>query len=199
MRGELIITQADLESRFQGERDLITYSPYRVGDRVVRCSGCRAVIKSEYITNNCCPLCGCTPFLPAPVSPAQPGTITSGNIRSLTAFLWLLILSAAAAYLPFAFPGASTFLYEASFGMDLGLLLISVGAVSLTAALLLYFNEDARRLWQRSSRGALLVLGPVTAPYFVLAVLWVVALAIALAVAAACFGLIIGIIIGLSE
>jgi len=199
MHGELIITKAYLESRFQGERDLITYSPYRVGDRVVRCGACRAVIKSEYISNNRCPLCGRTPFLPAPVNPIQQGTITSGNIRSLTTFLWLLIFSAIATYLPFAFPGVSGFLYEASFGMDLRPLLISIGAISLTAAIILYFNRNTRRLWQSSGWGALLVLGPVSAPYLVLAVLWVLVFTIALAVAIACLALVIGIIVGISE
>lgn len=191
---EMIITEADLASRFQGERDLITYSPYHVGDRVVRCSGCRAVIKSEYVSNNRCPLCGRTPFLPAPVTPTQQGVINSGNIRSLTTFLWLLILSVIAAYIPFAFPGATGFLCEASFEIGLGPTLISIGAISLIAAIILYFNRSTRRLWQNCGWGGFLVLVPVSAPYFVLTALWLVVLALAIAAVIACIALVIGII-----
>lgn len=171
MREEMIITEADLASRFQGERDLITYSLYRVGDRVVRCSGCRAVIKSEYVSDNRCPLCGCTPFLPAPVNPTQQGVIHSGNIRSLTAFLWSLLISAIAAYIPFAFSGENDFLYKASFGMGLVPMLIFIGGTSLISAITLYFSRSMRSLWQKSEWGGFLALMPMSAPYFVLTVL----------------------------
>lgn len=194
MRGEMIITEADLASRFQGERDLVTYSPYRVGDRVVRCSGCRAVIKSEYISNNHCPLCGRTPFLPAPVNTAQTNVITSGNIRTLTTFLWMLLLSVLAAFIPFAFPSATSFLYEASFGIGLGPLLISIGVISLVAATILYFNRSTRRLWQSSGWGGFLVLVPVSVPYLVLAALWLVVFVLAIVAVIACIALVIGII-----
>ncbi len=194
MREEMIITEADLASRFQGERDLITYSPYRIGDRVVRCSGCRAVIKSEYVSNNRCPLCGRTPFLPAPVNPTQQGVISSGNIRSLTTFLWLLVLSIIAVYIPFVFPGAIGFLYEASFEIGLGPMLISIGIISLIAAIILYFNRRTRWLWQNSGWGGFLVFVPVSAPYSLLAALWLVVFALAIAAVIACIALVIGII-----
>lgn len=206
MQEELIITEADLASRFRGERDLITYAPYRVGDRVVRCGSCRAVIKSEFVTDRC-PLCSSTPFRPAPVnfpasamasSPAR-NVITAEPGRSLSTFLWLLLLSVAVAYIPFAFPEAADFLYNAAFGMAWGPMLISVGAISLLAAVILFFHEDTRSLWQNSDFGGWLLLGPIAAPYCVLAAVWAVVIAISLAIGLACIGLVIGIIASISQ
>lgn len=193
MRGEMIITETDLVSRFRGERDLITYAPYQVGDRVVRCSHCKAVVKSEFV-NHCCPLCSCTPFTPAPVDPAQQRIIPSHTVRSLTTFFWILLLSVVATYIPFAFPGAVVFLDEASLGIGLSTLLISIGVISLITATVLYFNKSTRRFWQDSGWGCFLALAPVSAPYLVLASLWAVAFALAIAAAIACIALIILII-----
>lgn len=67
MNHELVITEGDLRTRFNNERDMVTLSPYRVGDRVVRCSSCRTIVKSEFVSGGC-PICGHSPFLPAPVN-----------------------------------------------------------------------------------------------------------------------------------
>lgn len=70
MRFESTITEDDLKTRFAGMRDVVTLSPYRIGDRIVRCGRCRAIIKTEFITGKTCPLCA-APFLPAPVERTQ--------------------------------------------------------------------------------------------------------------------------------
>lgn len=180
-----------MQTRFQGERDLITYAPYRVGDRVVRCGTCRAVIKTEFVSNSC-PLCRHTPFLPSPVTSPQKSVIISENTRSLTTFLWLLLLSVLAAYIPLSFPGISDFLCEASFGIELEQVLLCVGLIGLATAIGLYCNSNCRRMWQTSSNGTLLVLVPASSPYLVLAAMWAI-------IVIACFGLIVGIVASLFE
>ncbi len=189
MREEMIITEADLKSRFQGERDLVTYELYRVGDRVVRCGACRAVIKSEFVTDNRCPLCGSTPFLPSPVNISQPNINNRVSTNSLKAFLWFLLLSAVAAYLPFAFPEALDFLYEATLSVGLEATLIYIGVISFVTAIILYNNKTCRRLWQTSDAGGFLVLAPFSAPYLLLAGLWLIMFALALIVLVAIFAI----------
>jgi hypothetical protein len=196
MRNEMVITEADLNSRFQGERDLITYAPYRVGDRVVRCGACRAVIKSEFVTRNTCPLCGRTPFSPTPVVPPPEGT---GNTGRVAGFAWWLLLAVAAAYIPFAFPKAAAFLFEAAFGIGPAHTLLCVGVIALVAAAVVFFHKGCRRLWQTSRSGALLVFVPVTAPYCVLATVWIGIFTSAIAAALAVCALIIYFIARLLE
>lgn len=198
MRGEMIITEADYASRFQGERDLITCSPYCVGDRIVRCGTCRAIIKSEFVTEAGCPLCGSTPFVPATVIPPQ-RAVPSGYARSLRSFLWLLLLSAALAYLPFVLPGAERSLKVLFLGMESWGRQVYVGLVGLAAAGVLYFRRDARRMWQRSKWGGLLALGPMLAPYILLGAVWIAVYALALAAGIACIALAIGLILCLFE
>lgn len=188
MYGELVITKEIMAARFEGERDLVTYAPYRVGDRVIRCGTCRAVIKSEFVSDGC-PLCGRTPFLSAPVDSERRSTITS-NIRSLTAFLWLLFLSILAAYIPFAFPEVAAFIYMAAFDIAPKTILICVGTISLITALVLYNNDNCRRLWQRSDCGCLLVFVPFSAPYLILAIIWLALIVIAVALFLGCIALI---------
>ena len=114
MRYEMTITQADLENHFRGERDLVSYSPYQVGDKVVRCGSCHAVVKTNFITNNCCPLCGAR-FVPAPVRSAREQPVEAGSLKT---FFWLLIGSAGFAMFPLLFPTAFFFLQEAAFGVS---------------------------------------------------------------------------------
>ena len=89
MNHELVITEGDLRTRFNNERDMVTLSPYRVGDRVVRCSSCRTIVKSEFVFGGC-PICGHSPFLPAPVNTRTVGT-SAIETRSLTSLLLSLI------------------------------------------------------------------------------------------------------------
>lgn len=197
MNGEMIITESDFASHFQGERDLITYSPYRVGDRVVRCQSCRAIIKSEFVTENRCPLCSAA-FIPAPVIPPRQAVV-SNNARSLSTFLWLLLLSAALAFLPFVLPGAEGSLRAMFFGKESWGRLVYVGLIGFGAAGILYVNTDARKLWKRSEWGSVLVLGPMLAPYILLGVVWIAAYALAVAVGLACVALVLGLIVCLFE
>lgn len=208
MRGEMIITEEILRAKFAGERDLITYAPYRCGDRIVRCAACRAIIKTEFVSDRC-PLCGSTPFRTAPVdydarrTPASAsrtalanpsGQRTARRIdtsaqrrnaerRGLTLFFWLLLFSAFAAYIPFLFPDSVVFLREVAevaFGIKVDILLIALGVISGLAATVLFFNRKTRKLWQRSKWGFLLVLVPMCAPYAVLAAILCVAALLAL-------------------
>lgn len=192
MYGELVITEEIMAERFEGEHDLVTYAPYHVGDRVVRCGACRAVIKSEFISNGC-PLCGCTPFLSAPVDPDRQSAITPST-RSPTTFLWLLFFSILAAYIPFAFPKASDFIYMAAFDIAPNTILICIGIISLIAAVVLYHNETCRRLWQWSNCGGLLVFVPFSAPYLVLAIIWLAMIAIGVAIFLGLTALWVGLI-----
>lgn len=173
MRGELVITESILRDRFQGERDLVTYELYRVGDHIVRCGNCHAVVKTEFVVSGC-PLCGSSPFNPSPVLQAPAVVPVQSTWRSQTSFMWLLILSSMLALLPFAFPGAADFLYKATFEMDTGLGLLLIGCISFVAAMIVYYNQRSRAAWQRSEYGGFLLLVPVTAPYLALAVIWLI-------------------------
>lgn len=192
MNHELVITESDMRTRFNNERDMVTLSPYRVGDRVVRCSSCRTIVKSEFASRGC-PICGHSPFLPAPINTSDVRT-TAIETRSLTTFLWLLLLSAMVSLLPFAFPSMTEFLYEATFGIELCYSMLCVGAVSLIAALITYNNSNGRRRWQNADGGGLLLLIPVGTPYLLLAAIWAVILVISIIIVIACIAFVIGII-----
>ena len=203
MRYEMIITDRDLKTRFKGERDLVTYAPYHIGDRVVRCRNSLSVIKTEFIDAQC-PLCGHAPFTPAPIQTEQfvirqsksggmaltpamspvRGTVRhNGNAehreqRSLPCFLLLLILSAVVALVPFAvaffIPEAGEFIYEATCEIGLGYAAAIAGVISLITVLLIYSNDNNRRKWCDAEGGGALVLLPVSTPYMVLAAIWIV-------------------------
>lgn len=197
MNHELVITENELRTRFHNERDMVTLSPYRVGDRVVRCSSCRTIVKSEFISGGC-PICGHSPFLPASVDTRSVVTTGDGS-RSLTAFLWLLLLSATAALLPYAFPDMTEFIYEATFEIGFYNSMVCVIVVSVIAAVITYNNRKGRRMWLDSDGGALLLLIPVGAPYLVLAVIWAVVFIISIIIAIACIAFVIGIIVCMCE
>ena len=194
MRYEMTITQADLENHFRGERDLVSYSPYQVGDKVVRCGSCHAVVKTNFITNNCCPLCGAR-FVPAPVRSAREQPVEAGSLKT---FFWLLIGSAGFAMFPLLFPTAFFFLQEAAFGVSASYLFAFFCASSLIAAFLLYADQDNQRIW-RNGGGGLLILIPAAAPYLILTA--VLCVLLIFAVAAALIGciLLIGILASFSE
>ena len=194
MHNEMVITDIDIKTRFQEERDLITYEPYRVGDRVVRCGNCRAVIKTEFVSNDTCPLCGCSPFIPALVNASQENAIVSEKSRSLTVYMCLLMLSAMAAYIPFSFSEASRFLCEASFQIGLEATLVFVGLTGIITVAVLYLNVRYRKTWQTAPAGSLLVLTPAAMPYLVLTAVWVLmGILVIMAVLVCCY-LVIGLI-----
>ena len=197
MNYELVITEGDLRTRFNNERDMVTLSPYRVGDRVVRCSSCRTIVKSEFVSGGC-PICGHSPFLPAPVNTMVVETSATEK-RSLTAFFWLLLLSAAFSLLPFVFPSMAEFLYEATFGIGLCYSMLGVGVVSVATALITYNNGKGRRMWQNTDGGVLLLLIPIGTPYLLLAAIWAVIFVISIIIAIACIAFVFGIIVYMFE
>lgn len=197
MNHELVITEDDLRTRFNNERDMVTLSPYRVGDCVVRCSSCRTIVKSEFVSSGC-PICGHYPFLPAPVNTRVVGTSAIGT-KSLTVFFLLLFLSAAFSLLPFAFPSMAEFLYEASFGIGLCYSMLGVGVVSVVAALITYNNSKGRRMWQNTNGGVLLLLIPVGTPYLLLAAIWAVIFVISIIIVIVCIAFVFGIIVCMFE
>lgn len=185
MNHELIITENDLRTRFNNERDMVTLSPYRVGDRVVRCSSCRAIVKSEFVSGRC-PICGHSPFLSAPVETRET-VFSAPETRSLTTFLWLLLLSAAVSLVPFAFPSMAEFIHEATFEVGFPYSLVYVGTASIIAAIAIYNNHETRRVWQHAGRGGLLLLIPAGAPYLILGAVWAAIFVLAVIVTIACF------------
>ena len=201
MQGETIITEQDLQTRFQGERDLVTCAPYRVGDKIVRCGSCRAIVKSEFVTSNYCPLCGHSPFSPGVVSTSHASTILERRSRKLKPFLLLLILSAAMSLIPFAFPEVAGFLCEAAFGIGIWGGMVCAGIIGVVVAIILYNNRTVRRWWQTSAPGVCLIVIPSVSPYAVLAATWavmvVVSIFVAIAIVVAVVALIGAIISGL--
>lgn len=204
MNCEMVITEHDLRTRFEGERDLVTYDLYRVGDRVVRCRDCRAVIKTAFI-NGACPLCGHTPFQPSPVdassysfhAPSEvPRVVPGTGFRShqTDKTLWLLLLSVAAALIPFCFPDAAAFIMRASFGMELGTCILCAVILSGVCAVVLYFCRRNSSSWPNSRAGDLLLLLPSAVPYGLLAAVWAVIAVIAIVVVIGCIAIVIGII-----
>lgn len=158
MNHKMVISESDLITRFNNERDVVTLSPYHV----VRCSSCRTIVKSEFVSDRC-PVCGHSPFLPAPINASRNRSPVI-ETRSLITFLWLLLLSAAAALIPFAFPDTTEFIYKATFEVGFYYSIICVGAVSAIAALIIYNNRKGRKMWQNANGGGFLLLIPAGAP-----------------------------------
>lgn len=177
MLNEWTITEQDMRTRFSGERDLILYEPYQVGDRVVRCGHCCAVIKTTYVTNTC-PLCGDAPFRPVPVVPVRPVEVSDEGHRKRSTFMWLLILSVAMSLVPLFFI-ESDFLYRASFNNEIEVSLLTVAGISIITALLLYNCSETQKIWKNAEYGCVLPLLPVVAPYLIVAAIWAVIFAVA--------------------
>lgn len=208
MQNELIITEHEMLSRFQGERDLVTYAPYHIGDRVVRCGRCHCVVKSEYAQNGC-PLCGSTPFFPIPITRSN-NTATSSVqsvhqnvVRSKKYYLLFLLLSACVALLPFFSSDLSYLVYEATYGLETEWCFVLFGLVSFGTVLYLYFSKKYSIVWQREPYGFLLAFVPMLAPYLILAGIWlaILVLSIVFYVIAIiiCVAVFIGIIAGSSD
>lgn len=192
MTGETVLTPHDLQTQFRDERDEVTYAPYRVGDRVVRCSHCRAVIKTEFVTDNCCPLCGARPFRTAPVIlPPVSCHVRPRHDRSLLLFFVLLVLSVALTFLPFCFPGVLPFFQKAVFVHQPQPCLTFFAAASIASALVLFCSGYCRRMWRSSPDGWQLVLVPTLVPYLLVAALWIIGMAIAIALVGLIFYLLL--------
>jgi hypothetical protein len=189
MNHEQVITEADLRTRFRNERDVVTLSPYHVGDRVVRCSSCRTIIKSEFVSDGC-PICGHAPFIPAPVDIK----FTEENQRSPSSFFWRLLLSAAAAWLPFAFSNLSELIGKATSRFGIHNSMLYVGVVGLIAALITYCNRQGRRTWMNGGGDSLLLI-PVLAPYLLLAAIWGMIHVIPIMSVISIVGLVIGFVL----
>lgn len=208
MNNEMIITEHEMRSRFQGERDLVTYAPYHIGDRVVRCGQCHSVVKSEYAHNGC-PLCGHTPFLPVPVIQGRETSATvtvsihESARRSKTHYLLFLLLSACVALLPFLSSELSYYIFEATNGLNTEWALTLFVLVSFGVALYLYFSQKCRAMWLRNHNGYLLVFVPAFAPYIVLAGIWLAILVLSIifygVAIIICVGIFIGIVAGSSD
>lgn len=208
MNFEMVVTEHDLRTRFEGERDLVTYAPYRVGDRVVRCRDCRAVIKTEFISGSC-PLCGHAPFQPSPVdasysfhTPSEVPRVVPGTAphsRQTDNALWLLLLSVATTLIPFCFPDAASFIMRASFGMDLKTCILCAVILSGICAVILFFCRRNSSAWPSSRAGNLLFLLPTAVPYGILAALWAVIAVVAIVVVIGCIAIVIGIISGMCD
>ncbi len=221
-----VLTERELQTRFLGERDAVTLDPYRVGDRVVRCASCKRVVKAEFAANGC-PLCGTTPFVPAPVErtpgravPARAAApartvparqaraapaahIAPRRSRPMALFLWLLLLSAAAAALPYAIPDAAAFLVAATFETDSETSLYAILTASIIAAIITYNCRGARQHWRCADSGPWLLLIPICTPYLILAGIWAVLFVLKLLLAVigvvVVFSMLVGVIAGLFE
>lgn len=204
MKGEMVITEADMRTRFEGERDLITYAPYQVGDRIVRCNHCKSIIKTEFVTSNQCPLCGYPSFSlsaqPLPATPTSPPvsyageTTTTSRRRSQIVYLWLLICSSVLALLPYCFADFRNLIDEATFNIGIGNAVLVTIVISTVAVLILYFNSHIREHWRRSGSGCLLPLIPFSAFYSVLAAIWLIIFILEVLVAIVAIAFVIGII-----
>ena len=207
MNNELIISQANYASLFAGERDVITHQPYHIGDRVVRCQRCRAVIKTEFVDTGC-PLCGASPFIPAQFNNIASRT-TCGHSsvvapsrhyrtnRSKSSLITLLILAVSASTIPFQIDGALPFLSEAMFDMELSSAFIAVVIVSALTALVIACRSDTVNYWKHKRSGFLIGLLPIISPYLVVALLWLGAFAIGVVIAIAAVALCIALIAGI--
>ena len=200
MRGELVITADELRTRFQGERDLVTYSPYQIGDRVVRCSCCRSVIKTEFVLAGVCPLCGQRPFVPAPVINEDRHHMDEAHYavhyRSLTCYLVLLILSAGLSLAPLYFPNLYELFYEATFNIGLQNCRIAAGIISSLAAVILYCSDQCRLIWRRSRFGWALLLIPMAVPYITVLAIWAVIFIVSFIIAGFLCALGVAIVFG---
>ena len=199
MRGEMVITEADMQSRFSGERDLITYEPYHVGDRIVECDHCKSIIKTEFITSDVCPVCEYPSFRESlrpqtTMSAAVRENVPVGVGRSLKVYFWLLLCAAAVALLPYCFESTRNLIASATFGIEMRTAALLTLALSVIAFLVLYLNHSLRASWQFSDGGFLLLLVPTFVPYAILAAIWLVIAAIAVLITILVIAFVIGII-----
>ena len=168
MDHEMVITQKDLDTRFQGERDLVTYAPYQIGDRVVRCSACHCVVKTEFITNQC-PLCGHAPFVPVPVVAPEDDAPVRNQRRDRSDFFWMLMVSAGLSLVPYFIFEGSSFMQEVTFGAAPDQVLLYGSLTALIVALIVYCS--AGKSWEKRE-GSGFVLLPAISPYLLLAGIW---------------------------
>lgn len=63
MRGALRITKRNWK-HFENSLDSLTKEPYKIGDKVIKCSECKLIFHAEYLEGEKCPSCR-KPFVPA--------------------------------------------------------------------------------------------------------------------------------------
>ena len=205
MNNELVITQANYESLFAGVRDVITHQPYRIGDRVVRCQHCRAIIRTEFVDARC-PMCGASPFVSAYFNnnDSQPGAsrprVVSRRRYRVHRKRWtlnvLLILAVVTSSLPFQFDGFRWFLYGLMPGLDQTAALLGVVGVSAITAVVIACRSRIVNYWKHKRSGVLVVLIPAVGPYLLAALLLLAAFALGMLIAIAAVILVVAIIIG---
>lgn len=78
MRGELRITKRNWK-HFESSLDALTKEPYKIGDRVIKCSACKLTFHAEYLEGEKCPSCR-QPFVPAVI---ETGVIRLGYDRKI--------------------------------------------------------------------------------------------------------------------
>ena len=223
MLNEIIISPAELSSRFAGEYDVVTHQPYRVGDHIVRCQQCSTVIKADYIDGSC-PLCGASPFIAMQFSESSPVSRESWYLsgranqmrnesgpaivlprqhfrynRDLRLFSWLIFLSALLSPMPLLIEEVALFLCEAMFGVELQVACIFLGVIAIITAMLIRFCDETIELWQHSRWGPMLILVPGISPYALLTAIWLIIAGISIALAVLALVLCVAIMIGICQ
>ena len=218
MNNELIITQSNYETLFAGARDVITHQPYRIGDRVVRCRRCRAIIKTEFVDTRC-PMCGASPFIsvrfdanvsgtagkhPPAVSPGRyyhaSGRHSRAGVsgreyyfcRSRWTLAILLVLAVVASTFPFRIDGFRKFVSGIMPDMRMSTALVLVVVVSAITAVITACCPALFDCWRFKRSGFLVVLIPVVSPYLAAAVCMLVVFVIGILIKAA--GILLNIV-----
>lgn len=223
MLNEIIISPAELSSRFAGEYDVITHQPYRVGDHVVRCQRCNTVIKADYIDGSC-PLCGASPFIAMQFNESNPiiretqyladHTTQTRNEshhtiilprhhfsynRDMSLFSWLIFLSALVSLMPLLIEDVALFICEAMFGIELPVACIILSIIGFITAMFIRFQTKTADLWKHSKWGPLLTLIPAISPYILLTAMWLIIAGVSIALAILAVVLCVAIMIGLCQ
>ena len=194
MLNELVITQANYQSQFAGERDVVTHQPYRIGDRVVRCRNCLAIIKTEYVDGSC-PMCNTTPFVsvsfhgnasrqggkhPNVVSPRRnwnyrrPENTTWRRFepfcRSRRMLMILLVLAVIISGIPLEIRDFRKFIYGIIPDLNLSTAKTVVIGVSAITAVMIACIRRIADYWKYKRSGFLIPLIPVVSPYLLAAI-----------------------------
>ena len=222
MKYEIEITPSDLASQFAGEYDVITHQPYRIGDHLVRCRQCRAVIKTDYIDGEC-PLCGASPFVGMQFRPnetrqnenrrvershpasqiASQCTITPRQRfcynRNETLLTLLVNISAILSPFPLWIDEVGRFIHDAMFGMDFLTTYVIFGTISFIVSIIIEWRNDTAELWKHSKWGLLLIFIPALCPYLLLAGIWLMIGGLSIVLAIVALALCVAVIIGLFQ
>lgn len=212
MEHEVTISESDLRTRFSGEVDVITHQPYRAGDRIVRCSNCHTIIKTEYIDGGSCPLCN-SPFRTTAFETATQNNITIQSTRpilttaqsymspsrrhhrynrSKDTLFYLLALAVCVSMVPFWFDASCNFIEKCTFDIDLVYVYIGMTSINIISSMVIWFSQKAEEIWKHGKWGPLILLIPILSPYGIIATVWAVLLGVGIAIVGLCFALVIG-------